>query len=87
MPYAPALNIPHSYHLFAVSLLTSSFLPTKDLFVFKVVNAVFGKLGINDDRVALQRYFGEWCDGTLPTRAVVESNVVRSEGTWRPMVR
>jgi len=54
-----------------------------DVFVYRVTNSVFNRLGISEDFEALQQYFGEWAM-TLSPITVAKSNL---SGTWRPMVR
>ena len=56
--------------------------PSTDLFVFKVVNSLFGCLGIDKDFEIQQQYFGEWV--TTLSYDVLESNL---SGTWRPINR
>ncbi len=59
------------------------FLLVSDLFVFKVVNSLFGSLGLHEDFDIQQQYFGEWIC-ILSTEIITKTNV---SSTWRPMIR
>ena len=54
-----------------------------DIFVFKVVNSVFDKMGILKDKGRAQRYFGEWFM-SLPAPVAAKSSLL---DTWSSPVR